>query len=369
MRRLAFIDTLRGFAALYVAIFHMTLLPRPELELPVWAGRIAKTGGTGVALFFMVSAFSLCLTMPQHEKDGTGLAGFYIRRLFRIAPLFYVMIAFTLLRDRYYFHTSHSFGEIFKNIFFVFNFDPGRQTGIVWASWTIGVEMIFYCLFPFLYRFANTLPKIFLALAALVVLSMGVKELILDTAVGDIVGRTFFDASVFRCLPIFLFGMIASTLFLRFIEPRRLPKSLGLVLIVGAVTSYLAMLPNGLVRNDYLHAAAYLALLLGFAIYPIRIFVNPVFCFLGARSYSLYLLHPPLIVFLFPVYPRIYALPVPDPVRFALSALLTLSLLIAASSLTYRFVEQPGMRLGKRVLAALALRRAPVAVPATDPVP
>ena len=69
MRRLDFVDSLRGLAALYIVVYHMTLVPNPHLEVPHWAQAVVLSGGTAVTLFFVVSAFSLCHTMKAHIVD------------------------------------------------------------------------------------------------------------------------------------------------------------------------------------------------------------------------------------------------------------------------------------------------------------
>jgi peptidoglycan/LPS O-acetylase OafA/YrhL len=37
MRRLDFVDSLRGLAALYIVAFHTALVPKPNLAVPHWA--------------------------------------------------------------------------------------------------------------------------------------------------------------------------------------------------------------------------------------------------------------------------------------------------------------------------------------------
>jgi len=92
MRRLDFVDSLRGLAALYIVVYHMALVPHPRLEAPHWAQAVVLSGGTAVTLFFVVSAFSLCPTMNAHAGELHPVRDFFIRRLFRIAPLFYAML-------------------------------------------------------------------------------------------------------------------------------------------------------------------------------------------------------------------------------------------------------------------------------------
>jgi peptidoglycan/LPS O-acetylase OafA/YrhL len=63
LNRFAYIDALRGLAALYVFFYHLALLPNPDLNVPYWAKRFVLSGGTGVTLFFVVSAFTMCYSI------------------------------------------------------------------------------------------------------------------------------------------------------------------------------------------------------------------------------------------------------------------------------------------------------------------
>jgi peptidoglycan/LPS O-acetylase OafA/YrhL len=113
MKRLAYLDSLRGLAALYVLVYHAILVAQPNLVVPAWTAPFFLAGGTGVMLFFVVSAFSLCLTWPRHEKTGAPLTSYFISRFFRIAPLFYFMMLVTYIRDIFVFDTWHSIGKVF----------------------------------------------------------------------------------------------------------------------------------------------------------------------------------------------------------------------------------------------------------------
>src|SRR5687768_16285284 len=90
LNRFAYVDTLRALAALYVLFYHLALLPNPDLDVPYWAKRVVLAGGTGVTLFFVVSAFTLCYLTRARSDDPDQIYGFYVRRIFRIVPLFYV---------------------------------------------------------------------------------------------------------------------------------------------------------------------------------------------------------------------------------------------------------------------------------------
>jgi len=147
LHRLDFVDSIRGLAALYVVTFHLVYIPNPSLRLPFWVRSFITNGDTGVTLFFIVSAFTLAYSMNQRGGEPRSTLRFYVRRFFRIVPLFYFWIFLTSIRDFVSFRVTHSIQDILLSVFFVFNFIPGKSTGIVWASWTLGIEMIFYLLF------------------------------------------------------------------------------------------------------------------------------------------------------------------------------------------------------------------------------
>jgi hypothetical protein len=79
------LDSLRGWAASYVIIYHIALMPNPALRTPAWAAPVVLTDGTGVTLFFVASAFSLCLAQGG-AKIATSLSRLTRSADFRIAP-------------------------------------------------------------------------------------------------------------------------------------------------------------------------------------------------------------------------------------------------------------------------------------------
>ena len=85
-RRLLYIDALRGFAILGVIVVHVAgAFPAPSHVLNV----ILANGGRGVQLFFVVSAFTLFHSLDSKTAGAAGLFRFFVRRYFRVAPLYY----------------------------------------------------------------------------------------------------------------------------------------------------------------------------------------------------------------------------------------------------------------------------------------
>jgi peptidoglycan/LPS O-acetylase OafA/YrhL len=355
--RLESIDALRGMAALYILLYHLALIPQPNLPVPRWASSFVLAGGTGVTIFFMVSAFCLCSSMQFHKQEPRLTVRFYLRRFFRIAPLFYVWIVITLLRDKYWFGVTHSWTDILLSVFFGFNFVPGKQEGFVWASWILSVQMMFYLLFPIIYRYVNDLWKslsfFFLALLT----AEGYAFFIAYLPIADFQRASFVQFSFFRQLPIFALGMVDFFLYDRHIQGKIHPRSLAVALVAAAVFGYTALLSgrlNILFQGLYWQGVIYSGLLLGLSIAPLGLFVNRVTRFYGKISYSIYLNHPTLVFALVPVYRIFYGVNVPTTFQYGACLMVTLGLLTAISYCTHRFIEEPGMRLGKQLIKKIA---------------
>lgn len=370
LHRLAFLDALRGLAAVYVVLFHVMAMPSPALATDPVSAAVLMAGGTGVALFFVISAFSLCYTMPRHARSGTPRLSFYLHRLFRIAPLFLVLLAFSIWRDGRGDHAGHSAGEIAANLTFTFNLFSGWEEGIVWASWAIGVEMLFYAVFPLLHAcITSTARAAWAAAAATLAMLLATAGVFGDgglAAVGAL--------GLLRHLPVFAYGLLAYHLFntLADADPRRATRA-GAGILLAAAALWLALvfgLATGRVAEGLgwvLFGLCYAAALVGLSRIHLGGVVNRFTAYLGQISYSLYLMHPIVIAVLIPLFRRIQAT-VPQPtLAYLLCAALTLAVALPLAHLGYRWVEVPGIRAGHRLLAAISARLPGQRVAGTDP--
>nr|WP_278524547.1 acyltransferase [Brucella anthropi] len=353
-KRIQYLDSLRGFAALWVLVLHVAMMPQPIFDLPDWFGVYVKHGTMGVELFFVVSAFSLCLSMPGHSKEQRPLIGFALRRFFRIAPLFYVMIAVSAFFNPAGF--EYTWKSVLANVIFVFNLIPGHgyQTSVVLAGWTIGVEMLFYLVFPFLYaRITNIWLAISAVLAAIVLSNVFVS--ILPVFVKDV--QTYNMYSVFYRLPIFMCGLIA------FFGTPKLKdnansKSIGAALIAAAAVLFYAVVYQKVPYFDAYHwtGVMFTCLVVGISLNPIGVIVNDLTARLGKISYSVYLLHSPVIVLLFPVYKWMQAAELSRIATFVAAVAITLAIVIPLSTVVYLLWENPTNNYGRRLANKLARR-------------
>lgn len=353
MPRLAYLDALRGFAALYVVVHHVGLMPKPPLVAPDWLKSLIGFGGSGVTLFFMISGFSMCLTWKRYATSLSPVKNFYASRLARIAPLFYIWLILAIVRDAVFKDSAGQHGgiEIGANVLFIFNLYEPFQTGIVWASWTIGVEMLFYALFPFIKRagFDNFLKTSSLLALSLAFLALNRSFISTDQTLS----RALFDGvGFFLVLPVFLIGMVTYEIHELFHSEKAIsfwlwPKRLILPTAVIALCILAIHNPSGVIWY-YVSAFIYAMLLLGFSVWGRKIIVSPLTCYLGRISYSLYLNHPTLVYILIPVYLAVYNLSLGAVVSFFVCVTITFIILVPISHMSYRYIELPVMVLVKQ---------------------
>ncbi|MGZ8400232.1 MAG: acyltransferase family protein [Methyloceanibacter sp.] len=146
------IDGLRMIAVLAVIAFH--------LDSPLLGG-----GFVGVDIFFVISGF-LITTLLANEIDGGSFSilCFYQRRIARIAPAAFLVVAVTLLAGALW-YSAQDFASLGANalaaVFAIINFKLILQGNYFEISpdaqplvhyWPLAVEEQFYLLFPiFLY--------------------------------------------------------------------------------------------------------------------------------------------------------------------------------------------------------------------------
>lgn len=363
--RLEFLDSLRCFAILYVVVSHLILIPQPNLPVPQSIATLLINGGyAGVSLFFVLSGFSLCFSMEARRGEPNQIPRFYIRRFFRIAPLFYLMLFIYWLRDAFRLGVVHPVSEVLVNASFLFNLIPAHITGFVWASWTIGVMVIFYLIFPVIHRWIRTLPSALTFFFAAVLMTWGWSHFVLNygEATGYLKTQDVEFALRFgflEHLPSFICGIIVYRLLFgrlnQLNEQKR--RTLGWACLVLFIPCYAALLTDK-IQNllwgwSIVHGVCLSLVVLGLGLNPLKGLVNGITAYLGKTTYAMYLLHPLIIFSITPVYRRLYdILPIPAW-GYAASLAATLSLLIPLSLALYRCIERRGMAWGEKIASGI----------------
>ena len=338
------IDGLRAIAVVSVVIYHLS-----ENLLP--------GGFVGVDIFFVISGFLITRLIHQevHHTKNFSFGRFYLRRIRRLFPamlvtfLLCVGLAYALLAPQHLvdFGRSLIFATIsFSNVYFWQStdyFDFASQAKPLLHTWSLSVEEQFYMLWPLtlllLSKFRSTNKTLIfitvLSIASLALNTYWFKQQAAITAwfsAGDV--RSFgFYMLPFR---VYEFGIGAGLVFINRKHLKPSTSSIaflsGLALIVWSLValdrktdfpSFYALFPC---------LGAALMILAGPNHKLAKLICNRVMVALGLISYSVYLLHWPLIVFY--KYNKAASLNgIEIIVIFVLSVVL--------GALMYRFVEQP----------------------------
>ncbi|MGH6761886.1 MAG: acyltransferase family protein [Phyllobacterium sp.] len=348
-KRMEYLDALRGWAALWVVVVHIAMLPNPRIPVPDWLDIFVVNGVMGVELFFVVSAFSLCLSMPKHERDPRPILGFAIRRFFRIAPLFYavaILIAFWNISG-----VDFNAQSIALNALFLFNFIEGHQISLVPAGWTIGVEMAFYMIFPFLFRRINNVMSALVALGITIAIAK-VFYLLIGLITAD--PGTYFLYSIFYRAPIFMFGFLAFFA-LPTLEKHPQSKQIGAFLLAWVPVMFFGITSNKMPLFDayYWQGLMFAMAVVGMALCPLTFVSNRITSLLGEISYSVYLVHTPIIVLLMPQIRAIESAVPSRLIAFLLITGMVIVCVVLTAMITYKLIESPlnnyGRKLAKRV--------------------
>lgn len=136
-------------AAILVLVYHV-------IEIGQWKAFpsdgpvvIFRLGWVGVDLFFVISGFVIALSALNSRHDATGQHDFLIRRLARIAPLYWLtmlvslfLVEPTVLNYPWLSAAWH----VLSHLGFVHNLFAGTHGSINGPNWSVGLEMQFYLL-------------------------------------------------------------------------------------------------------------------------------------------------------------------------------------------------------------------------------
>jgi peptidoglycan/LPS O-acetylase OafA/YrhL len=361
------LQSLRGLAALWVVLYHvqvylryynLDLLPIPGLRL----------GWLGVDLFFVLSAY--LLGQPFLDGRPPRYRRFIADRFLRVAPPYYAAFAFAALAYAAFAPEAWIPSKAWWSLVFLQNFRKQTFIAANPAFWSLAVELQFYLLLPWMARLfrGRRWPW---ALAGALLASYLWRALLYRVGTEDALQWETFTLPGF--LGHFALGLAAGRL-RRIGAPirpgvRRATFAGGLALVAlpawlwipaGSIYfSVLSLAGDTLVRPVAACGFALVVLATASGGWVTRALSWKPLEWLGAISYSLYLIHVPAEILALKAVP-----PVQDPLAWSLVAVLG-SLL--AGWLLYRGVEAPAevwrRRRKLRQRAAANAARAAVSPP------
>ncbi len=352
--RYDYLDALRGWAFLGVLAIHTVVLTGGNFA----GAAIANAGKYGVQLFFMVSAFTIFLTLDRSWRSGRpAWDEFFIRRFFRILPMFWVGLAlYSFAPGRGKLYAGLTFGPLDYALTATLQhgWHPALINSLVPGGWSIAVEGTFYLLAPLCYRAVRRWQvALWLFLGALV-LSAGARwaGASLFAGVSGELREDFFSWWFPAQLPVFACGILVYQV-VKGTDGRPGSKTVGAVLLATSAVALCAAIgvgQRGWIGGNVSFALAFVPLILGLKSWPVSLLVNPVTRLLGSVSYSAYLLHF-LVLRLTQRFLDECLYSWDDGLRsFLLVFGVALAGTTALSWLTWRYVERPCIGLGARLI-------------------
>ena len=400
--RLAWLDALRGMAALWVVYSHFGTRVLPEVHRAVTS--VFDPGLYGVLVFFMVSGY----IVPASLERKASVRNFWISRLFRLFPLFVFAAAAALALHAVGWASlrgtqNDAAGSVLAHLFMLSDLLGGQNLIIV--IWTLSYEMVFYLLLTALFtagwhqrsgRFAAIFAVGALLLGGLLPfewLSNGSLGLTHVALAGDVLimgglvvavaargqlralgawlaaGSALVLLALNERIPAFegltiLALMFTGTLIYR-AEQGQVSRRLAACVTFGVFAVAMAAAawhdPSVVGRTNVEQRQFVVTILLAGVTFATGMAVRnrsmpSILGWLGLVSYSVYLLHPLVL----DLYDNITFTQTRHPagVQVAMTAVFFAAVL-ACAGLSYYFVEAPMQRAGRRVAVWLDARLGP----------
>ncbi|MER7927765.1 acyltransferase [Streptomyces sp. NPDC096057] len=366
-RQVLGLDGLRGLAALYVVLFHCWLYTFPGYPNSS-APRVLDVlmfGRLAVVFFLVLSGFSLAISPARHGWRTGGVGRFLRRRAWRILPPYWAALAMSLGVSLFLVPASHYgpptgssvlvYGLVLQDVFFA-----PTPNG---AFWSIGVEAELYLLFPLVLLVRRRFGAA--AVVACVTLPVVVRGLLAPGA-NPVEGDNWLAPHL---APVFVVGVVGAGVVVASERVRRLPWGWF------AVLAALPVVVLGVVRGSVWSVHHYFwvdlavapamtmliaAVATGQPARLVRLLTARPLRVLGDASYSLYLIHLPVVlVVIRRVAPHVVA---PGLPTFCFTLLVGLPVSVAAAWLFSRIFELPFKR-NRSWKALLAQSRPSTTVP------
>lgn len=357
IKRFEYIDALRGLAVCLVIACHTYQVAMPVYHTSL--AFLASLGARGVQLFFLISAFTLCYSKTKRDSLGeTSNKSFYIRRYFRIAPMYYLGIIYFIFQGSLgsTFWIDETLGvtvwNVLANLFFINSISPYWVDSIVPGGWSISVEFLFYFMFPFIFSRVKSLVSSLNLLLICILFQTLITTIFKIYPLVD--GQQLWGDFLFHYLPnqlpIFCLGIIAFQLILktdyRFKNIHKL-LLLSTVIVVVIFWKYVTL-------HHFVISIGFLILMLLLSKGKLKFIVNRLSTYLGKVSYSAYLVHFAVLFFidrfgwisLFETEDYLKSL-----LNFGIIFVSTLIVTIGISTITYKYIEKPLMKLGQKIIA------------------
>ncbi len=306
--------------------------------------RFLGHGGYGVQLFFAISGFILAWPFARQRLQAgqkVGLGSYFLRRVTRLEPPYILMLVFraVLLLATGSQQARFILVHLIVSIFYLHNIVFAIASKIEAVSWTLEIEVQFYCLAPLL-TLIDKIPSAWLRrtlLICAIVSAAPLQHAFLPGWSGaQVVGA--FNLSILAFLQFFLVGLLVADLYVDGWD--RIPRTLWWDLISVPLWVFMFWLQPrtfefvGPVVLPIVFVGAFKGVFIP------RFLRNPFVSTIGGMCYSIYLTHRTAILMLQLLLVRFH---LHFFIWLAISLILVPPAAIAIGAIYFRLIERPCM--------------------------
>lgn len=350
------LNGLRAIAAFSVVISHVNLLPGiADFGIPSIFLFSTTLAAYAVTLFFVISGFLITYLLVKELESfqRVAISKFYMRRILRIWPIYYLFIIIALIV--YLILGKH---DVFQNpliwfyILFSANFPFFLKLGginILFHYWSIGVEEQFYLFWPWIVRLKSI--NLFKTTALLFIIFTMIKVVLWYFFRAESVWYKIFYVNRFNCMMIGAMGAI-----LYFKNNRQF-----IGFFSNKIVQFIAWTFFILVSIDFIHiplpiaheiiSVAALCMIIGQVNVKNRLInlENGFFDFIGKISYGIYVIHP-LVIMLLSIFFK--DIDIEQNTKIVLVFISVLLSTILLAFISYNYYEKPFLKF-KTIFAVI----------------
>ena len=335
-RKFDLLQVFRGLAALAVVIHHSSSSTNAYIEtIPVWINSTFEHGFLGVDFFFVLSAFIIMSTHCDDVKTAAAFEVYAIKRFVRIFPPYWVVSALLLMG--YFLFPSLSKGPGNYSLLSTLLLLPDGSPALN-VAWTLIHEVLFYMIFSLF--FIGT-PILFLMIVSIwCLLIAGIAWLGAGTDL-----PAFFTLLVNPINLEFVLGMGVAYL------ARGISKRFAMMLLLlGCSIFVLLLLWPFALECRVLFGLPFSIMILGSVLLESqgKLVLPSVVVFIGDASYSIYLVHNPLISIVSRLTAQLHSVS-----NWKLGMFLCVTSSIGVGVIFHFVVEKPLVRLFRQELQRL----------------
>lgn len=276
------LDILRVLSCIMVLGVHLG----QHVTIPGAFGVFFEKGSTGVGFFFILSGYLACISLERlHAKYNSQKAVvlvFWIKKLIRILPLYYIVIIFYVLFFNLMGNVPEDNTGLYWIRYFLFANAFIKSDNMFWnnlgAVWSISCFVFFYLICPFCY---NVIRKYWTSWIS-VIASYGVLK--------------YIDSKEIYNLPLrWIFYFFLGMLIYRAYKDHKEKFTLGVLLLLSL---FCILTENGITIVASLLAATFILATRNLNSDESFKFGKRVIQYISMISYSIYLIHPAVIVVL-----------------------------------------------------------------------